>query len=92
MSTAAPVSVSGRVADRAGQGISGVVVTISGGQLNAPVSVRTNTFGYYSFDGLQPAATYFVSAEARKYVITNPVRVVSVMDNVADFDFVAEPR
>jgi len=90
--TAAPVSISGRVADAAGRGISGVSVTIQGGQLNGPVSVRTNTFGNYSFDGLQPAATYIVSLEARKYVITNPVRAVSVMDNVAGFDFVAEPQ
>ena len=86
------MSISGRVTYATGRGISGVVVTISGGQMNGPVSVRTNTFGYYRFDGLQPSATYIVSAEARKYVITNPVRVVSLIDDVAGFDFVAEPR
>jgi hypothetical protein len=90
--TAAPVSISGRVMTANGQGISGAVVTVTGGGLAEPMTARTGTFGYYTFDGIVPARVYIVSAESRRFTIANAVRSVSLTDTVAGLDFVAEPR
>jgi hypothetical protein len=90
--TAAPVSVSGRVRTVNGQGVSNALVTLMGGDLSEPRYVKTNTFGHFAFEGLQPGMSYVLSVESRKYVISQPVRVVSLTDNLTGVDFVAEPH
>jgi hypothetical protein len=88
--TAAPAGLSGRVATASGEGIRGATVTISGGGLTGPRTVTTGTFGYYSFHDLEPGTTYIITVQSRRYAIANPTRVVTVTDNIAGIDFVAE--
>jgi hypothetical protein len=90
--TAAEVSISGRILTAAGEGIPGAPVTVSGGGLTFPMSVRASAIGDYRFDGLRPGTTYIISVRAKQYVFTNPARPVLVTDDVANFDFVAQPR
>src|SRR6185503_4317915 len=87
--TAAPVSLSGRVATATGEAIRGASVTISGGGLAEPRTVLTGTFGNYSFGDLQTGTTYVVTVSARRYYFSVPSRVVTLTDNVAGVDFVA---
>ena len=68
------------------------MVTISGGDLPEPVVVQTGSFGYYSFEGLAAGETYIVSVLVKRYRMDEPVRVVTMTDDVAGFDFVAQPR
>jgi hypothetical protein len=89
--TAAPASISGRLVTASGDGVRNAAVTISGGGLDHPITTYTGTFGYYSFEGLQTGTTYIVSVRPKRYVIANPVRAVTLTDNVAGLDFVAEP-
>src|SRR6185369_11572717 len=86
--TAANVSVAGRVADQEGSAVSNAVVTISSGD-GTSRSTRTNSFGYFSFDGVTVGETYIVSVRAKAYQFTP--RVISVMDEIASLDFVAQP-
>ena len=88
--TAAGISIGGRVLTASGQGIRNASVTIVGGSLSQPMTVRTGTFGYYNFDDLQPGTTYVISVAARKFLIANPVRSVTVTDNIAGLDFIAD--
>src|SRR5689334_1075481 len=43
------------------------------------------------FQGLTAGQTYVITVEPRRYTISNPVRVVNLLDSLADFDFVADP-
>jgi ABC-type oligopeptide transport system substrate-binding subunit len=89
--TAEEVSISGRVLTAAGEGIPGTPVTVSGGGLTSPTSVRASATGDYRFDRLRPGLTYIISVRAKHHVFTNPARPVLVTDDVANFDFVAQP-
>jgi uncharacterized membrane protein len=88
----ANVSVSGRILTSGGAGIRNALVTISGGNLPAPVTVQTGNFGSYNFTGLQSGTTYTVTVGTKRYVILQPSRVVTPQVNVTNFDFVAEPQ
>jgi hypothetical protein len=90
--TAAPVSLSGRVRTQTGQGIGNVIVTISGGETGETRSVKTNAFGLFEFEGLRPGMTYVVSVASRKYMFSQPARVLSLTGSLADVDFIADPH
>jgi hypothetical protein len=89
--TAEFASVSGRVTTSAGDGVVGASVTVSGGFLTTPTSVRTSATGDYRVDGLEVGATYIVTVRAKNRQITNPSRAVSVLEDVTGVDFVVQP-
>ncbi|MBS1792523.1 MAG: carboxypeptidase regulatory-like domain-containing protein [Acidobacteria bacterium] len=86
--TAANVSLSGRVADAAGQGLSRVRVSLTA----ADGTIRyatTNSFGYYRFDDVPSGAIYTLSVSGSRYQFAQPTRVIEVNDTLADLDFTA---
>lgn len=89
--TVAPVSLSGRVTDAFGNGIRGALVTIEGGMMPESRSALTSSFGYYSFDGLG-AGTHMVTVNSKRHAFAVPTRVINIVENVTNFDFVAEPQ
>jgi len=91
-STAASASVSGRVTTSSGNGIRNARVTITGGSLTEPIVRTTGSFGYYAVEGLQAGETYVVTVMSRRYTFSAPSRVISLVDNVLDADFVADPQ
>lgn len=87
--TAANSAISGRII--AGKnGLSNVNVTLSGGSLQQPISIKTNSFGNYKFDNLPTGETYIVTVSAKKYTFTPPTKTVNLNDEITDADFVAE--
>jgi len=84
--TAADVTAGGRVTDRYGRGISQVSVSIT--DFNG-ISRRvfTNTFGYFSFTGVEAGQTYVLSATHRRYSFSSAV--VNLSDSVSDLSIVA---
>lgn len=88
--TAANVTIAGRVTTASGAGIRGVAVSLSDSEGNVR-TVSSNSFGNYSFD-VPAGATYVVSVASRKFGFGNASQVVMANDNVADLDFVADPR
>jgi uncharacterized membrane protein len=88
----ANLSLSGRILTTDGIGIRNAVVTISGGNLPTPVTIKTGSFGTYNFQGLQLGLTYTVAVSVKKYVLTQPTRMTTLQSNVTDFNFVAESR
>lgn len=89
--TSAPVDLSGRVTNVYGSGIRNVAVTVQGGDLRKPITVMTGTFGRYRISGLISGQTYIVSVGARKYVFSDPVRIIDLSDELTDLDFIASP-
>jgi uncharacterized delta-60 repeat protein len=88
--TAAKVSVSGRVVDKRGRGVSGVTLTLTDedGLIRTVIS---NTSGQYRFRDVEAGQTYTVYAEGKSYTIADPVRMIEVTEHVEDVDFLAEP-
>ena len=91
-STAAGLSVSGRVATAGGQGIRNASVVITGNSLAEPIVTQTGSFGYYTFDGLRAGETYVLTVNSRRYTFSAPSRVISLVDNVVDANFIADPQ
>jgi len=91
-STAAQASVSGRVATADGSGIRNARVVLTGNSLAEPHVMTTGSFGYFGFDGLATGETYVVTVNSQRYTFTTPSRVISLVDNVVDADFIADPQ
>ncbi|CAN5341281.1 hypothetical protein BH10ACI3_BH10ACI3_24230 [soil metagenome] len=87
--TAANASISGRVLTADGNGIKGAQIYITGNSLMAPRVVTTSSFGYYSIDGLQVGETYVVTVVSKRFTFQAPSQVISLVDSVADADFIA---
>jgi len=88
--TAAGASIGGRISTPAGDGIAGTVVTLSGGNLLEPQTALTGPFGYYSFENLAVGSSYFVTVSSKRFTFAEPTRVINLVDNVADANFVSE--
>lgn len=85
--TAANVSVSGRVIDTEGRGVSGARVAVQN-QAGDTLWAITNPFGYYRVDGVGVGETYLVSVQHKRYVFQP--RALTVNDELTDVDFIAE--
>ena len=90
--SAAGVSVAGRAVTEGGIGIGNAVVTLSGGTLTEPMTARTSSFGYFSFEGVPSGATYLVEISSKRYQFANPSRTISVEESIADLDFLASGK
>jgi hypothetical protein len=88
---AAQASISGRVVTATGAPIRNARLVVSGNALPEPRVVTTGSFGYFSFDGLTVGETYVVTVNSQRYTFSVPSRVISLVDNVLDADFVADP-
>lgn len=87
--TAASASIGGRVVSSSGRGLRGVTVTVSGGELAAPVSARTNGFGRFVLEDLPVGETYVIEVSSKRYTFVQSVRVISLTDDMNDADFMA---
>lgn len=90
--TAAGLGVSGRVTTADGSGIRNAKVVITGNSLAQPLVATTGSFGYYMFDGLRAGETYVITVNSQRYTFSAPSRVISLIDNVVDADFTANPQ
>ncbi|MDQ3221450.1 MAG: carboxypeptidase-like regulatory domain-containing protein, partial [Acidobacteriota bacterium] len=88
---AAGASLGGRIVTSNGRGIRNVVVIVSGNNLKEPKSAKTGAFGYYNFEDLSAGATYIVTVNSKRFGFQIPSRVITLHDQIADVDFIAEP-
>jgi len=87
----ASVSVGGQILNAFGSGIRNTRVTISGGNLPAPMTVTTGSFGYYNFENLPSGLTYTVTVAAKQYTFAQPSQMVTPSANVTNLNFTAQP-
>lgn len=87
----ANTQVAGRIFTAGGNPITNARVTISGGNLPAPVTMYTGSFGWYNFTGLQAGATFTISVKAGRQSFAQPTRTITPSGNVTNFDFTANP-
>jgi hypothetical protein len=86
---AGDVVLGGRILTASGAGLKGAIVTISGGDLTAPRSMTTTTFGHYMFDDLSAGQSYVVSVSSRRYTFQTPAMLVNLEEDLAEVNFVA---
>lgn len=89
--TAAMVSVSGRVTTADGSGIRNARLSLvdSSGAVRV---VLTGQFGHFRFDDVPAGAIYTLTIVSRRFTFAGPVRVINVVDEIADIEFVSETR
>lgn len=87
-----PVSISGSVTQSGGQPIANATVTISGGNLPAPIQAQTGSFGLYQFSNLQAGETYTVRVDVKRYRFSVNTQQVTPLGNVSNVNFVANPQ
>jgi hypothetical protein len=85
--TAASVSISGRVLTANGYGIAGAQVFLIGGT-GETIGARTNAFGYFRFDNVA-IGFYIITAQSKRYQFESST--LQADDNVQDLTIVALP-
>lgn len=90
--TSANASISGRVMTANGEGIRNAVIMVTGGNLSEPIYAQTGTFGYYVIENLPVGNTYVVTVISKRFVFSNPTRIVTLDDNLSDLNFEADNR
>jgi hypothetical protein len=84
ITTAAMVTVSGRVLSSDGNGLRNARVDLHDPAGNTRSAI-TNAFGHYSFESVASGVSYVVDVQARRGVFTP--RLVTVTDRIVDLDF-----
>jgi len=84
--SAAHATVDGRVMTAAGLPVSRAIVTMTDNQGRVSTAT-TNPFGYFSFTDAVAGATYVFEVTSKRYSFEP--RVVVVVDNVTDLDFIS---
>lgn len=82
--------IEGRVLTGKGLGIGRVLVELTGGDLSNPVRVFTDKTGAYKFENISVGHAYVITVSSRKFDFSNPSRVVTLQDNLTEFNFVAD--
>lgn len=85
----ANVSVSGQILTTNGSGISRAQVSITNQNGETRWAV-TNSFGFYRFDEIAAGKTYVINVRHKVYQFNS--RVITVLDDIQDADFTAEPE
>ncbi|HQU83169.1 MAG TPA: SBBP repeat-containing protein [Pyrinomonadaceae bacterium] len=91
ITTAANASIEGRISTANGVGIRNAIVEISGGNLMQPITAKTGSFGYFRFEDLETAQTYVLTVNSKRFLFSNPSRVITLNESISDFNFIAEP-
>jgi len=90
--TASSATISGRVTTADQRGIRNAKVVVTGDTLDHPIIATTGSFGYYTVDGLTAGQTYVVTVNSKRYTFGVPSRAITLVDNLADVNFVADPQ
>jgi hypothetical protein len=85
------ITISGSVLTSGGAGIRNAIVTLSGGNLPAPLVFQTGNFGIYSFSNIEAGYEYTVHVSAKRQRFATTTHVIIPTANITDLNFVANP-
>lgn len=86
--TAAGVSIEGRVLSTDGFGLNNVRVLLTDSR-GVTRTALTSSFGYYRFDSVPAGNSFVLGAGSKRYSFSQ--RVIEVFDSLTEVDLVAEP-
>ncbi len=88
--TVAVYTVSGHVQQTGGTGVSGAIITLTGG--TAPVQTTTDAAGNYTFTNVAAGGNYTVTVNATGFTITPTSQTLNNLSGNATADFTATPQ
>jgi len=91
-STAGEGSISGRVIDANGNGVSKAQMVLINGATGESKITMTSPFGYYTFTGLDVNELYVLNVNHKRFTFGEKQRTISLGDDLMDVQFVASPR
>lgn len=86
--SAAGVSISGRLLTANGNGIRNAIVQLIEEDGTVHMT-RSGSFGYYQFEDVPAGQTAVISVASKRYTFVPSTQVVSITDNVVDFDWMS---
>ncbi len=89
--TAANVSVSGRVTTPEEAGIVNAILTLTG-EDGSVRTVTTGRRGIFQFDDVEAGHAYTLRIASRRFVFDDPVRVIYIVDELTDVNFISTDR
>lgn len=87
--TAASVSISGRIRDVEGRGVTGSELKLTNLSTGEVRTALSSTFGFYRFDEIPVGETYSLTVTSKRYLFDPDVRIISLADELTDIDFTA---
>lgn len=85
-------SISGRITDAYGRGIRGATLIVFDFHGNPPLLTRSNTFGFYRFEGLATGEDYIVTVLHGKFLFFNNSRSFTLNGAMTDMNFQADEQ
>jgi CSLREA domain-containing protein len=92
ITTAANVSVGGKVTDAFGKAISRTTVTIRNASTGETKTAYTGSFGYYRFENLPVGDFYVVSVSHRRYAFSQNSQIIVLNDAAENVNFKADAQ
>lgn len=90
--TAALATISGKITDTGGNAVKDVSVTLANPATGAVRYTRTNSFGNYRFEELPAGETYIISVNSKRYTFIFDTRIITLIDDLRDADFMVLPN
>lgn len=90
--TAADATVSGRVVNTLGMGISKASIVVVNGATGETKVALTNPFGYYSIGELEAGDLHILNVSHKRYTFQEAQRVVTPNDNLVTADLIGQPK
>ncbi|MEK7856873.1 MAG: carboxypeptidase-like regulatory domain-containing protein [Acidobacteriota bacterium] len=88
--TAGEGSISGRVVDSLGNGISKAQLVLINGTTGESRITLTSPFGYYTIQGLDVNELYVLNVSHKSYEFGEKQKTISLTDGLSDVDFVGQ--
>ena len=89
--SAALVSVSGQVLQANGGGISRARLNLTASN-GTTRTILSSSFGYFRFDDVEVGQTYILTVFSKRYLFINNPQVITVLDEIGELNFTAEPQ
>jgi hypothetical protein len=89
--TAATASISGRAMVKGGEGVPGVLISLTDPFSGVTWVSRTNMFGYYVFNEIPTGFPYVLVARSRRTVFYENTLSLTLLEDTTDLNFIAVP-
>jgi conserved repeat domain len=88
--SSAPANIAGRVQDTNGTAIGRIPLTLTRVSDGTTWQSLSNTFGYFSFEGIPSGQVYIVSVNSKRHSFPVDTQTITLNDDISDLIFTAE--